>query len=1467
MLHFFKKFLNELFAKFFVRESSVRNVRFQKRGLGFEVLENRELLSANPIDDLTIDWSWSNDSGTPPVVILPQADIYAIDYGGCVPFGSVDFLLSDSSAINQDSSIGGGISTGTSGAPNPIYLDNSLYDNNNNLGYSNAGILLYYTTETGFIGSDIYNYNILDTESTETIATGLIVIEVLPSNVGSGDLLEVLPEGFNIDPSSSTFGQISIAGNNSAITADAQFTPTITETYIANASITTEPTNKVVNGIEGTANETLEIKISSDFFTNGDWFYAETVDYTYSISNSDGVYWGGYSYAFYAGLIGGDYHHTFVVCTSDYFFVVDSIDDLQSGNTTTSYKSKAIGGTVDTTYINYIDDTDQINVTEIHKSMAASFTTSYGSYQYLVAGGIIEGTFESNTESRNSSYQEIINVTENNQTSTTGSFTTSIYDKKTDSYIGGGDYLIQVDNDDSSGDFTRTQGTINESGNTKNESTYDITGNLSNGEWTKTGNATLNHEYESNFCNYDKYKFQISTSDVNGNYTDKGRYINESTTQQDGNQTTNLSLITTEIESSTGGEFEDVTEWATVSGSGENNVVTADKTDNKVTRTYQQSGSAAGKTWSNNGTALQRDKTEYDAEHHVTSIWNNGNWIYTGEGEGSGSNFHKSTFNETGTYTSTFTQDSIEFSINDGEMSRSGLDKLETTFTTSSELVDGEWVDIGSGTSTGISKTQSEYFGDGTFELTIVDERIVGDNILTGEVEESGNEKFKSEWSSEIELQDGIWITLSGEGDTTTKGKTLFEYSGEATTTEQYNEENTTYDLSTERNVSGKEKSKWTTESHNEVVDGEWATLSGNGDSDGTSLQEFSSDSEGTYTTTSTATSPTGDSNNFTISGDIDFGESNKEKAIITGTLTWNTEINDWDLVNVVDWQINCDNYFNKVSSEGSFEESLPTTTVTSGCVLYDNSAGQLTTQAEKSLTGDVTEELHTTYSLDVDYTINIDAEGNETLVSGNSKKKIYEDSETVWNGDGTFSQELTYKNSNDATVNATTISGSTKIQDKKTTREYNETVKEEVIDGEWKLKSGHYKDVTKETGTTKVTTEVETENYFGNDTETKTTKTINKEKSNIKTVYKGEVVDGELEGDDKTWQHTGTSTDNSSGNYSYEETVENAKYSRDIDGGEVSGTITISTTNTTKYGADDIVSVLEGDGEESGVWALVSGSRWTESSIDESETCSGTGSYSTSVNGVSLTGTISESWDYTTTSTNAKITETYDATTQEWTKSSGQGSLTYSESKTFSDSATGTFEVEDGTGTINEREVTDNYYYTVTEYLSSGNVYFTQMTTTSYKYDAEIATSVEQTVDGELTGTRKQWTKDEVEVEEALSWVEDSGGVVDFLSGSYETSFEYESGLSFDMDDNGAGSTNFTEYSFKSKITSESDNLSHTLDVDAVNLYLSELEAGVELSFDWLDEYWETAGGSVTATETYELGWKKSNNDSDVSR
>ncbi|MDR2641390.1 MAG: hypothetical protein LBC74_01205, partial [Planctomycetaceae bacterium] len=1403
---------------------------------------------------------------------MPQTNIYAIDYGGCVPFAPVDFLLSSDPQIDENNSIGGDLNTGGNGTPNLTQLGNSYYDDiDNNLNCNNSGIIVSYTTETGFVGNDLYNYNVQNQEGTDTIATGLIVVEVLSPNVGNGNSID-LPTGFNIDMNSSSFGQISVGGNNSQISPTAQFTPPSTDSYTASTSLTTEPTEKTINNITGIGTESLDIKISSDFFSNGDWFYAETVIFSYSISNDDGVFWGNYSYALFAGSIDGAYHHTFVLNTSDYFFVTENIDDSQSGNTTTSYTSKAIGGTVDTLYSNYVDDSNKITAVEIHNTTTASNSISYGTYQYTITGGTVDGEFSSANESRNSSLQKIINVTENEQTTTTGSFTISTYNLTTNSYEGNGDYLIKV-NSDETDDFTRTSGNITENGSKKDESTYNISGTLvSDGEWTKTGTAVLYSEYDSYFYNYDKYKFQISDSDTNGNWTDSGRYINISETSQDGNQTTNLTLTEFEVETETDGVTATVEEWVTVSGNGENNAATFDSTDNKVTRTYEQTGSADGKTWTNNGTVLQREKTDYTAEHNITSTWGDDDWVYSGEGSGEGNNSFTSTFTETGTYESTFTQDNIEFSITDGTASRSGSDKFESTFTTSSELVDGEWVDIGDGTATGTSKSKSEYSGTGIFELTITDERIVGNNILSGEVEESGNEKFKSEWSSEIELQNGEWVNVSGEGSTTSNGKTLFEYSGEITTTEQYTEENTEYDLSTERKVSGKEKSSWETESQDEIVEGEWATVSGSGESDNTSLQEFSTASTGNYTTTSppaTATTTTGDNNSFTINGDISFGENNKEKAVANGTLTWNTSTSEWDTTSVVVWKINCNNYFDKVSTEGNFEESAPKTTVPSSCALSDNSTGQLTTVTEKSLTGTIAEEFHSTYSFDSNYTVNIDAAGEETLASGDCKTKRHEEAETVWNGDGTFSQNLTYKNADNVIINVTNISGKTKIDDKKTKREYDETVKEEVAGGEWKLLSGNYKDVTKETGTTKITTKVKTKNYFGTATETKKTKTVDKSNSNIKTVYKGEVVSGATADDDKIWKQTATSTDNSSGLYSYEEEIEEAAYSREINGGTVSGTITISKDNTEKYGADNVIQELQGEGE-SAEWKVVSGSRWTESSITETESCEGTGSYSTNTNGISLTGTISESLTYSTTSTDAKITETYNATTDKWTKSSGEGSITYSETTTFSDTATGTFEVENGTGTINERKVSEYYSYSATKYLSSGITDYNQTVTSTYKYDAKqnFNTNSEQSSDGTLTGEKKQWTKDEITNTETLVWSEESDGLVVFTGGIRASDFEFESGVSFEMNSDGAGSTNFTEYSCESKVTSKSDDLEETLDVGIVNDYLEVMFlAGEELTDGWFDDFWVETGGSVMSTEKYGLDWKKSNEDSDVNQ
>ena len=166
---------------------------------------------------------------------------------------------------------------------------------------------------------------------------------------------------------------------------------------------------------------------------------------------------------------------------------------------------------------------------------------------------------------------------------------------------------------------------------------------------------------------------------------------------------------------------------------------------------------------------------------------------------------------------------------------------------------------------------------------------------------------------------------------------------------------------------------------------------------------------------------------------------------------------------------------------------------------------------------------------------------------------------------------------------------------------------------------------------------------------------------------------------------------------------------------------------------------------------------------------------------------------------------------------------------------------------------------------MSSGNIYYTQSIDSTYKYDAEQITSTEQTADGTLTGEKKQWTKDEIESSEVLKWSEDWEGVVTFTSGSCESSFYYDSGLTFTMDTDGAGSTGFSEYYVKSQFTSKtgaSSDLADVLDVDLVNFYLSSFEEGGELAADWLYVFWTKTGGVITSKDVYEIKWKKSGED-----
>jgi hypothetical protein len=408
-----------IFGDFFKRladiisgESKSQNTRFRMRRLHFEVLENRELLSANPIDGSTFDWSWGENSESPPVIYLPQIDVYAINSSGCAPFTPVDFLLSDNIQVKDNDSLGGDINTGGSGAASQIQIDGT-----SNLNCSNTGIIATYTIDNNFIGNDLISYDIqeIDQESnsTVTVASGFIAVEVLPDNVGGGEQIE-LPAGFNIDVTSSSFGQISIGGSGSQVGVSGEFTPPTNDTYTASVSLSADSVARAFSGVTGTGSETLDIKISSDFFANGDWFYAETANFSYSISTDTGIFWGGYSYSLFAGSIGGNYHHTFILNGTDYFFITENITDQQSSNVTNSYTSQVIGGTVNTTYIQYSDASNPITSTEIHNTAAASHNISYGTYQYTVSGGTVDGTFTKTGESQSSSHQKIINVTENN---------------------------------------------------------------------------------------------------------------------------------------------------------------------------------------------------------------------------------------------------------------------------------------------------------------------------------------------------------------------------------------------------------------------------------------------------------------------------------------------------------------------------------------------------------------------------------------------------------------------------------------------------------------------------------------------------------------------------------------------------------------------------------------------------------------------------------------------------------------------------------------------------------------------------------------------------------------------------------------------------------------------------------------------------------------------------------------------
>ncbi|PHR97583.1 MAG: hypothetical protein COA78_27370, partial [Blastopirellula sp.] len=228
---------------------------------------------------------------------------------------------------------------------------------------ANGDQVIQFTPASGQLGADSFTYTISDglgNTSTETVNVNIAADGVLPSD-----------------------GNISIGGIDFDSQKESTFTPPVSGNYSVarseNSEFTNSWTDPAGNNYTGTGTQTSTVITSLSELPNGDWFYSETVYWTYDVVAGNTHNWGGYNYTFIANSYLGSQFIVLSLNSNDQYStnLDDSGGDGQNGFNKTG---NASGGETSTLFM--LKSSDVFSTMAVSRNIVNSNSSHSGSSDY-----------------------------------------------------------------------------------------------------------------------------------------------------------------------------------------------------------------------------------------------------------------------------------------------------------------------------------------------------------------------------------------------------------------------------------------------------------------------------------------------------------------------------------------------------------------------------------------------------------------------------------------------------------------------------------------------------------------------------------------------------------------------------------------------------------------------------------------------------------------------------------------------------------------------------------------------------------------------------------------------------------------------------------------------------------------------------------------------------------------------------
>ena len=633
--------------------------------------------------------------------------------------------------------------------------------------------LISYIPNTGFTGTDTFSYTIRDNNNNTSSAQVSVT---------------TLPDGSpNISDRDSNGLQTYTLNNGFTVDANATFVPLATGNYSAifpQKTITIPISFTDDKGYQSTGTKTVHqaLDVISTRAADNSWTYHETLtlDSTSSFSpiTSFGTTQtdsGTDTYSFTATGIGSTTLGFCLTATGGYSIGGSSISPVVGGDLVTSWTQTG-------THSSQISNVSGAPVTT--QSGTDIFTaTSSQPYQTDITGGSITGVTQEDFSS-NDIYQ--YGQTTGTQTE---SSTDHLYDSGTGSFadaLDGGSSVGTVNQNDDSvtteqhtinygfidGSWVSVDGTGSVDISANSHSDYSANGTYAhtdsgasasgasiangqddfaqqysanfeldaNGEWilvSGSGTSGDNGQDDSSYSGNGTYSYSIDGGRVNGTILESG---SQTSSFQFGISSQVVAGVWVDTGTGTGTSSSN-DDWSAL-GAGSYNRTSENTSDSGTTDssdTGATSESAADNTTSNYS-------WQFDLQP-------DGQWLMSsGTGTTTGTSQSDSGYTGAGTYSST-----SDTASTSGTTAEDGSDTTNSQFVVNSQVVNGAWVDSGTGSGTDSGDNHFNYNGSGIYAVTDAT------SLVSGTTTEFGNqdEAWQSSWG--LSLANGDWVQTSGD--------------------------------------------------------------------------------------------------------------------------------------------------------------------------------------------------------------------------------------------------------------------------------------------------------------------------------------------------------------------------------------------------------------------------------------------------------------------------------------------------------------------------------------------------------------------------------------------------------------------------------------------------------------------------------------------------------------------------------